>query len=174
MKKVAVFGKPANGKSTLSKALSAATGIPLHAVDSMLYLTNGDEIDRDEYNALHDDILNSERWIIEGFAPLSSLDSFYKRLDEADTLIYIDLPYSITYWLVAKRFFKGLFVTPEGWPAGSSVLQGTLQSFKVLKLCPKFWNEAFLHRLQKQSDEKSLHVITSLNELNNFVQEQAQ
>jgi len=35
MKKVAVFGKPANGKSTLSKRLASATGIKLYALDSI-------------------------------------------------------------------------------------------------------------------------------------------
>ena len=72
---------------------------------------------------------------------MNSLDSFNSRLEEADTLIYIELPYSATYWLVTKRFLKGLVVKPEGWPDGSSILKGTLESYRVLKLCPKFWND---------------------------------
>ncbi len=169
MKKVAVFGKPANGKSTLSKALSEATGLPLYPLDAILYLPNGDEVDREAYNVEHDNILSSDQWIIEGFSPLNSLDSFYKRLEAADTLIYIDLPYPVTYWLVVKRFLKGLFVKPAGWPEGSSVLHGTLQSFKVLKLCPKFWNESFLQRVEALSENKTLHVFSSLSDLNRFI-----
>ena len=169
MKKVAVFGKPANGKSTLSKKLSLATGIQLYALDSILYLPNGDEVDRTKYEVAHEKILSSEQWIIEGFGPMNSLKSFNRRLEEADTLIYIDLPYSVTYWLVFKRFLTGVFVKPKGWPDGSSILQGTLESYKVLKLCPKFWNDNFLQRLEKVSSNKSLHVIRSLTELNSFV-----
>lgn len=169
MKKIAVFGKPANGKSTLSRQLAAATGIKLYALDSILYKPNGEEVDRGAYQQTHDGILSTEEWIIEGFAPLSSLESFYRRLNEADTLIYIDLPYLVTYWLVIKRFFKGLFVSPEGWSEGSSVFRGTLQSFRVLKLCPQFWNENFMQKLEKISADKSLHVIRSVNELNCFV-----
>ena len=37
MKKIVVFGKPGSGKSTLSKKLAAATGIKLHALDSIVY-----------------------------------------------------------------------------------------------------------------------------------------
>ncbi|MDF1690543.1 MAG: adenylate kinase [Cycloclasticus sp.] len=170
MKKVAVFGKPGSGKSTLSKKLASATGIKLYALDSILYKENGEEIDRQNYVEAHESIISSEAWIIEGFGPINSLNSFNRRIEEADTLIYIELPYSTTYWLVTKRFLKGLFVKPEGWPDGSSVLKGTLESYKVLKLCPKFWNDGFLQRLEKQSANKSLHVVRSISELNSFVE----
>ena len=63
---------------------------------------------------------------------------------------------------------------PEGWPEGSSVLKGTLESYKVLKLCPKFWNDGFLQRLEKLSAGKSLHVIRSVSELNSFVEKNVQ
>ncbi len=169
MKKIAVFGKPGSGKSTLSKKLASATGIELYALDSILYKENGEEINRQSYVEAHERILSSKAWIIEGFGPMNSLASFNRRLEEADTLIYIELPYSTTYWLVTKRFLKGLFVKPEGWPDGSSILKGTLESYKVLKFCPKFWNDSFLQRLEKQSVNKSLHVVRSVSELNSFV-----
>ena len=166
MKKVAVFGKPGGGKSTLSKKLASATSIKLHALDSILYKANGELVDRNKYDEEHENILSSENWIIDGFGPIGS---FNKRLEVADTLIYIELPYAISYWLVTKRLLKGLVVKPEGWPAGSSVLKGTLESYKVLKLCPKFWNDDFMQRLEKISTNKSLYVIRSISELNSFI-----
>ena len=166
MKKIAVFGKPGSGKSTLSKRLALSTGIQLHALDSILYKTNGDLVERKIYDEAHEKILLSERWIIDGLGPM---DSFYKRLNAADTLIYIELPYVFSYWFVAKRFFKGLLATPEGWPEGSSVLKGTWQSYKVLKRCPQFWNKQFLRSLEDISTNKTLYVIRSIFELNNFI-----
>jgi len=170
MKKVAVFGKPGSGKSTLSKHLASATNIKLHALDSILYKQNGDQVDRKSYEEAHENILLSESWIIDGFGPMNSLDSFNSRLEAADTLIYIELPYWISYWLVTKRLLKGMRVKPEGWPDGSSVLKGTLESYRVLKLCPKFWNDRFLAKLEDISASKSLHVVRSISELNNFVE----
>ncbi len=166
MNKVAVFGKPGSGKSTLSKSLALATGIPLHQLDSIVYGKNGELVERKTYDHAHENILSSDNWIIDGFGPM---DSFNKRLEVADTLIYIDLPYVVSYWLVTKRLLKGLFVKPEGWPDGSSVLKGTLESYKVLKLCPKFWNNDFLQKLEKMSLNKSIYVIRSISELNSFV-----
>lgn len=166
MKKVAVFGKPGSGKSTLSKSLASATGIQLHQLDSIVYKKNGDLVDRKSYDKAHEDILSSESWIIDGIGPI---ESFYRRIEMADTLIYIDLPYVISYWLVTKRLLKSFFVKPEGWPDGSSVLKGTIESYRVLKLCPRFWNEAFSQKLEKITENKSLYIVRSLSELKTFI-----
>ncbi|MEW9799656.1 adenylate kinase [Alteromonas sp. CYL-A6] len=164
MKKVAVFGKPGSGKSTLSKLLAYKTGLPLYQLDSMLYTKDGAFVDRNEFDAKHEEVLKSDCWIMDGFGPIGS---FYKRLEEADTLIYIDLPYITSYWFVTKRLLKSVFVKPEGWPDGSSAIKGTLASYKVLKLCPKFWNKEFSGKLQLMSAAKSVHIIKSVNELSN-------
>lgn len=167
MKKIAIFGKPGSGKSTLSKSLSFATGIPLHPLDSIVYQKNGDLVDRETFDKAHEDILSSNTWMIDGFGPLGS---FNKRLEAADTLIYIDLPYTVSYWLVTKRLIKGLFIKPEGWPEGSSVLKGSWQSYKMLKLSPLFWNNDFSKKLKILSANKTLHVIRSVAELNHFIE----
>jgi adenylate kinase family enzyme len=170
MRKVAVFGKPGSGKSTVCKALSSATGIPLHQLDSIVYKKNGELVDRAIFDEAHESILCSETWIIDGFGPIGS---FNKRLEAADTLVYIDLPYPISYWFVTKRLLKGLFVKPEGWPEGCSILKGTLESYKVLRLCPKFWNHDFMSRLSEKSNSKDVHVIQTVAELNQFIHQHA-
>ncbi|MGI9878245.1 adenylate kinase [Vibrio chagasii] len=169
MKKIAVFGKPGSGKSTVSKALAAATGLELHQLDSIVYKANGEFVDSAEFEQAHDSMLSSDSWIIDGFGPL---DSFNKRLDAADTLVYIDPPYPVSYWFVTKRLLKGLFVKPEGWPDGSSVIKGTIQSYKMLKLSPSFWNDDFRSRLELRAKEQDVHIIRSVSELNSFVRNQ--
>lgn len=166
MNKIAVFGKPGSGKSTLSKALATATGIQLYQLDSIVYKKNGELVDRSRFDEVHENILSSESWIIDGFGPISS---FNQRLEAADTLVYIDLPYLMSYWFVTKRLLKGLFLKPEGWPDGSSVLKGTFESYKVLRLCPKFWNDDFMAKLEAMSAGKSLYIVKSVAELNSFV-----
>ncbi|MDO6745690.1 adenylate kinase [Gilvimarinus sp. 1_MG-2023] len=166
MKKIAVFGKPGSGKSTLSKALALAAGIPLYQLDSIMYKPNGELVDRGLFDEEHARILSSGSWLIDGVGPLSS---FNQRLEAADTLVYVDLPYLTSYWFVTKRLLKGVVVKPEGWPDGSSVLKGTLASYKVLRLCPNFWNDDFIARLESLSDKKSLYIVKSVSDLNNFV-----
>lgn len=170
MRKIAVFGKPANGKSTLSRRLALATGIKLYSLDSILFKASGEEIDRKDYENIHSNIISSEKWIIEGFGPLGSLNSFYKRIDAADTLVYIDLPYSVTYWLVVKRLLTSIYRKPAGWPKDSSIFDGTVKAIKILKLCPMFWNDKFLRSIEALKDNKKVYVIRSLAELNCFTE----
>jgi len=166
MKKVAVFGKPGSGKSTLSKALSRSIGVELYQLDSIVYQTNGEPIDRETFTQIHDDILTSDHWIIDGLGPIGA---FRKRIRNADTLIYIDLPYPLSYWFVTKRLLKSLFIKPEGWPDGSSVIKGTIASYKMLKLSPTFWNAEFEQELNTLSSTKTVHIIRTISDLKAFV-----
>ena len=88
MKKVAVFGNAGGGKSTLNRRLSEATGLPLYVLDKIKYLSGGVEIPYEDYKRIHQQILDTDRWIIDGFGCLETL---WPRLTEADSLIFIDL-----------------------------------------------------------------------------------
>jgi len=166
MNKVLVFGKPGGGKSTLSRKLSSAIGIQHYSLDLIEYNKNGERIAPEEYSKKHADLINSESWIIEG---LGTLESFWQRIDAADTFIYVDLPYYIHYWWVTKRLLKSFFVKPEGWPEGSSVLKGTLASWRFLRLSPKFWTPGLFQKIQSRGQGKNIYRITSVKEINFFV-----
>jgi len=168
MNKIAIFGKPGGGKSTLCHALANATGITAHSLDSIEYNKDGTRVSRDVYMDRHAQLVAEDNWIIEG---LGVLESFWQRLDAADTLIYIDLPYHVHYWWVTKRLIKGIFVKPIGWPEESSVWQGTLASWKFLRLSPKFWNLALYEQIELKTKDKKFYRIDSVYALNQFVKQ---
>ena len=165
MNRVVIFGKPGGGKSTLAKKLSAETRIKLHALDLIEYNKHGTRVSSEDYSRKHAELISAENWIIDG---LGTLESFWLRIDAADTLIYVDLPYSVHYWCVTKRLLKSIFVKPEGWPEGSSVLKGTLRGWKYLGLSPKFWNPELIEKIQSCSQGKAFYRIRSVKEINNF------
>ncbi|WP_019557023.1 P-loop NTPase family protein [Thiomicrorhabdus arctica] len=165
MNKVVVFGKPGGGKSTLSKKLSDKTGMKLYALDLIEYQKNGERVLPEEYSEKHADLIKTDNWIIEG---LGTLDSFWLRIDAADTLIYVDLPYYVHYWWVTKRLLKSYFVKPLGWPEGSSVLKGTLTGWKYLRLSPKFWTAELFEEIQFRAKGKAIYRITTVKEMNHF------
>lgn len=161
-----VFGKPGGGKSTLSRKLSATTGIKLCSLDLIEYKQNGERVSPEEYSEGHAKLIASDNWIVEG---LGTLESFWFRVDAADTLIYVDLPYSVHYWWVTKRLLKSFIVKPEGWPEGSSVLKGTFASWKYLRLSPKFWTPELFGEIQLRAKGKDIYRVTSVKDLNEFV-----
>jgi len=171
MKKISVFGKPGGGKSTLSKKLSVSTGIKVFPLDLIEYRQNGERVPKEEFLEAHEELITSESWIIDG---LGTLGSFWSRVDAADTLIYVDLAYRVHYWWVIKRLLISLFVKPEGWPEGSSVLKGTVASWKYLRLSPYFWTSELFEKLQLRAKNKSIYRITSVKELNDFVEKVVQ
>ena len=164
-KKVAIFGKPGGGKSTLAKQLSQKVELALYPLDLIEYLPNGERISKEDYLRTHDELLAMDNWIIEG---LGTLGSFWKRIDAADTLVYIDLPYRVHYWWVTKRFIISLFKKPEGWPEGSSVLKGTIAGWKYLKLSKNFWTSELFNQISERAEGKKIIRIQSVKQLNEF------
>lgn len=166
MQRIMVFGKPGGGKSTLSRRLSAKTGIPLYPLDLIEYQANGDRVSPEQYANSHAELIAKDRWIIEG---LGTLASFWSRIEAADTLIYIDLPYRVHYWWVTKRLLKSVFAKPEGWPEGSSVWKGTLASWRFLRLSPRFWTADLFDIIQQRGRDKTIHRIRSTKQLKSLL-----
>jgi adenylate kinase family enzyme len=134
MRKVAVFGNAGGEKSTLSKKLSEITGLPLYVLDKIKYQSGGIEVSQEDYRRAHEKILVTDQWIIDGFGCMGTL---LERLNEADTLVFVDLPLYVHFWLVTKRLVTGYFKLPEDWPEKNSMLKSSLNSYRVLWLCYK-------------------------------------
>jgi adenylate kinase family enzyme len=156
MKKVAVFGNAGGGKSTLSKRLSEITGLPLHILDKIQYQSGGTEVPHEEYQHTHEQILATDRWIIDGFGCMETL---WLRLNEADSLVYVDLPLYVHFWLVTKRMISGSFIPPEGWPENSPILRSSMNSYRALWLCYKYLTPRYREYVDRaQNTEGQLRV----------------
>lgn len=157
-----IFRKSGGGKSTLAKRISKELGIALHPLDLIEFEPTGGKVPEDEFRAAHGAILNQESWVIEG---LGQLITFWDRVDAADTLVYVDLPYSTHYCWVIKRIVRSFFKRPEGWPEGSSVWKGSLSSLRMLRRSPSFWNEVLLTRIRARAECKHIIHVRNASEL---------
>jgi adenylate kinase family enzyme len=168
MKRVAVFGNAGGGKSTLSKNLAAITGLPLTPLDLIQYKPGGEEVSFEDYKTAHDKLLQQDEWIIDGFG---SLDTVWKRLDIADTLVYLDLPVMQHYWWVTKRFLKSAWIPPEGWPENSPVLKSTLYAYNVIWLCHTKLTPRYRAYVEKVKTTKQVYHLRSPQEIKQFWQQ---
>ncbi len=158
MKKVAVFGNTGGGKSTLAKTLADITGLPLVTLDKIMYQPGGDVVPHEQYLAIHADIMKNEQWIIDGFG---CVPSAWERFSVADTLVYVDLPLYNHFWWVTKRFIKGMFINPEGWPERSPMVKSTMTSYRVLWLCHRKLTPRYRQYVASVADTKQvIHLKT--------------
>lgn len=167
MRKVAVFGNAGGGKSTLSKRLSEITGLPLYILDKVQYQSGGVKLPYEEYKRAHQEILQTDQWIIDGFGCMETL---WPRLDQADTLIHVDLPISVHFWWVTKRLMTGYVKPPEGWPERSPILKSSMNSYRALWLCHKRLTPKYREYIQQAQDTKRVHAIKTTQQISQFLQ----
>jgi adenylate kinase family enzyme len=168
MKRVAVFGNAGAGKSTLAKRLAEATGLPLYPLDRVQFRTGGDPVPHDGYLRVHADILKREEWVIDGYG---CTPSAWERFAAADTLVYLDLPMFTQWRWVTKRFIKGLFVNPEGWPEKSPLWSSTLNGYRVLRLCERHLAPKYRQLVLDSAAIKQVHHLRSPAEIRAFLDE---
>jgi adenylate kinase family enzyme len=167
MKKVAVFGNAAGGKSTLARRVAELTQLPLYPLDAIQYQRGGGKVPHEEYLKAHADLLTRSEWIIDGFG---CVPSAWERFAAADTLIYIDLPLLTHYMWVTKRFIKGLFVNPEGWPENSPIWSSTLDSYRVVGLCDRHLTPRYRQLVADAASMKQVHHLRSPAEMRSFLE----
>jgi adenylate kinase family enzyme len=159
--KVAIFGKPGGGKSTLSQKVSVAANLPLHQLDLIRYKTGGAQVSDEVFMERHARILADERWVIDGFG---NARSFEATLREADVLVYVERAPLIHYWWVTKRLILSPLTKPLGWPEGSPMLRSTISSYRFLTLSPKFWTPELKAGLLALQPLKRVYVIRRLSD----------
>ena len=167
MKRVAVFGNAGGGKSTLARELSVITGLPLAVVDELQYRAGGVKVPDEEYLQAHATLLASDEWIIDGFGGIRSLR---ERLEAADTLIHVDLPLAVHAFRVTKRLLKGLFVAPQGWPAGTPVVSSSISSYRVLWPCHTRLTPRYRSYVSESARRKRIFHLRSSRDLMQFLE----
>lgn len=167
MKRVAVFGNAGGGKSSLARRLAELTGLPLHVIDMMQFRPGGAAVPHDEYLAAHADLIGRDAWIIDGFG---SVASAWERFAAADTLIHVDLPVLTHYRWVTKRFLKGLFASPKGWPERSPLWASTLSSYRVVWSCHRTLTPRYRTLVAEAASGKRVHHLRSASEIQTFLE----
>ncbi|NES24586.1 MAG: adenylate kinase [Symploca sp. SIO3E6] len=167
MNRIAVFGNAGGGKSTLSKYLAKITGLPLVSLDLMKYKPGGGEVSHAEFKAAHNELLQQNQWIVDGFG---SLDTLWERLDRADTLVYLDMPLLRHYWWVTKRFITSAWMPPEGWPENSPLVKGTLNSYSTVWLCHQKLTPKYRNYVETAKATKQVYHLRSPQEVKHFCQ----
>ncbi|MDE6670462.1 MAG: hypothetical protein K2K26_12390 [Muribaculaceae bacterium] len=88
MKKILIIGCGGSGKSTFARKLAEKTGLPLHYLDMIWHRSDHTTISQEEFDTKLEEILKNDTWIIDG----NYQRTMPRRLQEADTVFFFDLP----------------------------------------------------------------------------------
>ncbi len=99
MRRVLVIGCPGAGKSTFSRRLRDATGLPLYYLDMLWHKPDRTTVTREEFDIRLQMILEQDEWIIDGnFARTLPM-----RLAYCDTVFFLDFPTSVCLEGIERR-----------------------------------------------------------------------
>lgn len=89
--KAVVIGSPGAGKSTFARKLKGITGLPLYYLDMIWHKPDQTTITRQEFDAKLQEIVERERWIIDG----NYRRTLEMRLQYCDTAFLLDFPLEV-------------------------------------------------------------------------------
>ena len=91
MQRVIVIGCCGSGKSVFSRALSAATGLPLCHLDLLYWGADGKTVPKAVFREKLRQELNKEAWIIDG----NYRSTMELRMQACDTVFFLDYPQEV-------------------------------------------------------------------------------
>ena len=105
VKRIMVIGVSAGvGKSTFAHKLGKALDLKVHHLDALYWKPNWVETSFEEFSEAQKIIVKEDQWIIEG----NYSSTFQIRANDADTIIYLELPLYICLYRVFKRWLKNI------------------------------------------------------------------
>lgn len=100
--RILIIGGPGNGKSTLARKITSATGLPLVHLDAHYWRPGWDAMPDDEWFPTVAELISADRWVMDG----NFGSTLPARLARADLAVVLDLPRRVTMWRIAKRVVR--------------------------------------------------------------------
>lgn len=101
-KRIMIFGIPGSGKSTFAVQLGDLLGLPVHHLDRYFFVENWVERDYEEFLQIQKQLVEEEKWIIDG----NAIHSLEMRYSKADAVLYFHFNRWLCLYRVLKRFFS--------------------------------------------------------------------
>jgi adenylate kinase family enzyme len=98
-RRIVVWGVTGSGKTTLARQLSGALGVPRIELDALHWNPNWVETPEDEFRRKVQDAVDADAWVLDG--SYRRVSDIY--LSRADTLIWLHLPWRVSFWRLLQR-----------------------------------------------------------------------
>ena len=158
MEKIIVIGCPGSGKSTFSKALHKATGIPLVHLDMLYWNTDKTTVEKAVFLERLSNALQEDRWIIDGnYASTMEL-----RLQACDTVIFLDYPVEVCLAGIRERQGKPRSDMPWADREEDSEFLAFVQDYNAQ-------NRPRVLELLRNHSDKTVFIFTDRSQADGFL-----
>jgi adenylate kinase family enzyme len=114
MERVLVVGSGGSGKSTLSKRLGAALGLPVIHLDALYWSSGWIEPDKAQWTETVRKVIGQDAWILDG----NYSGTLGERVEACDTVVFLDVSRFVCLWRVLKRIARYRGKTRPDMPDG--------------------------------------------------------
>jgi adenylate kinase family enzyme len=160
LQRITIIGATGTGKSTLARQLGSLLDVPVYHLDALYWRPGWVATPADEWDATLSRIVASDRWIVDG----NFTASLQRRLDEADTIVFLDLPRRISLGAVVRRRIQQFWRLPPGVAVGCPPMFN-LQLFRWIWTFPTDHRPEFLRLLAAQPAEKQVLILRSRSDI---------
>jgi adenylate kinase family enzyme len=173
MKKIIIIGSTCSGKSTLAGKLSKKLAIPHIQLDSLFWKTNWEASSDEDFFKKIKVVVSKDQWIVDGNYGRAQHLSWAL----ADTVIWIDLPFWMTFFQSLKRSLTRALSRNEIWP-GTGNRESLWRMFSRDSIIVWLFKTYDLNKLrfQKQIEDPRYNQIKfyrlrSRKEMNQFLED---
>ena len=163
MKKIIVIGCSGSGKSTLARKLGEVTQLPVVHLDKLWWKPGWETVTRDEFDILHRAAMEEPYWILDG----NFSRTLPERLQNCDTVIYLDINRVACIMGVLKRVFSNLGkVRPD---MGEGCPERFSWEFLVWVWNFNKNNREKTYQLLGDADHAQIHILKNRKQVKNFL-----
>jgi adenylate kinase family enzyme len=163
MGRVVIVGNGGGGKSTLARRLAKRHDLPLCSVDQIQWDHGWEPTPGEVVSERLRSVMTGDRWIIDGWGPWSTL---VERMALSDTIIFVDLPLWMHFWLAAERQIAIARGEPRNDPVeGCDDLAITRRLFETIWHVDQELKPRLTALAEQHSPGRAYHHITTLEQL---------
>jgi len=165
MKRVAVIGKCGSGKSTLARKLGEKYNLEVIHLDKLFHGPNwAHKYSKDEFFELVSKLVKKEKWVIDG----NYRKSMDIRFQNADTIIFLDLPKIICSLRVINRLFDSKKEKRIDVPDDCEE-NLDLGFFRLFYEIFNYHRKEILEKINKYRNSKKIYFLKSQKEIDEFL-----
>lgn len=171
MKRVIIIGTTGSGKTTLAKKLAKKLNCPHIQIDALFWKPNWQEASDEELFSKLKAATSGDSWVVDG----NYIRTRQLTWTKADTIIWINLPFYLTFYQNFTRSFRRALTGEELWEG-----TGNRESFQkmfssdsiLIWLFKTYWSQKKRNE-QLMNDPELNHVsfyrLKSRSEIKSFL-----